>query len=142
MLEGGCGKIVNRSEVTDRFTMQPRPAVIAVKGFCDTKQVFAIYDDLPKTMEYKDNSALISALERGDDITGLNENALTVPSKTLNPAIAECMDILGVGASMSGSGSSVFAFDVDESKIQTLKERGFKVFPCFIGDFRTEVIKE
>ena len=142
MLEGGCGKIINRCEVCDRFTMKPRPAIIATKGFCDTAKVFALFDASPQTLEYVDNSALICALKNGEDITGYNVNALAFAAKSINPAIEEGMEILGKGAGMSGSGSSVFAFCSDENKMKALESRGYKVLPCNIGDFRTEVIKE
>lgn len=142
MLEGGCGKIINRSEVTDRFIMQPKKAVIATKGFCDTAKVFALFDKSPQTLEYIDNSALISALKNGESIEGLYKNALTLSALEIAPSIAEGMEVLGKGASMSGSGSSIFAFDVSNEKIEKLKELGFKVFDCMIGNFSTEVIKQ
>ena len=142
MLEGGCGKIINRSEVSDRFVMRSKKAVIATKGFCDTAKVFSLFDNSPQTLEYNDNSLLISALENGTSIDGLYKNVLTPCAMQINNAIREGLEVLGKGASMSGSGSSVFAFDVEKAKIEKLKELGFKVFDCEIGNFTSEVIKQ
>jgi 4-diphosphocytidyl-2-C-methyl-D-erythritol kinase len=141
MLDGGCGKIINRSTVVDRFCMQERNAVIAVKGFCNTADVFRIYDSLPKTMQAFDNGVVIQALKTNESIDGITSNDLTLASSTINPNITRAIEILG-NAYMSGSGSSVFAFDVNEGEIQTLKREGFNVFECKIGNFVTQVIKE
>lgn len=142
MLEGGCGKIINRSTVVDKFTMQERDAVIAVKGFSNTANVFKIYDGLPKTLQEFDNRAVIQALKNGESVTGIAVNDLTIASNTLNPNVFRAIDILGDGASMSGSGSSVFCFGASCEKVEKLKSEGFDVYSCKIGNFETTVIKE
>ncbi len=142
MLEGGCGKIINRSTVVDRFCMQERNAVIAAKGFCNTADVFRLYDSLPKTLQAFDNMAVIQALKTNESVVGITANDLTVASSTLNPNITRAIEIMGEGACMSGSGSSVFCFDASDDKIAKLKSEGFAVFECKIGNFVTQVIKE
>ena len=142
MLYGGCGKIENRSSVCNEFEMQERSAVIATKGFCDTKQVFALYDNSPVTLQYINNEVLINALKNNESIDGLCINRLLYSAIQLNPAIAQGLKILGDNGSMSGSGSSIFAFNVDNNKKQQLKENGFTVFDCKIGNYKTQVIKE
>lgn len=142
MLEGGCGKIINRSTVVDKFTMQERDAVIVVKGFCNTANVFKIYDGLPKTLQEFDNSAVIQALKNGESVTGIATNDLTIASGTLNPNVFRALEIFGDGASMSGSGSSVFCFGTSCERVEKLKSEGFDVYPCKIGNFETTVIKE
>jgi 4-diphosphocytidyl-2C-methyl-D-erythritol kinase len=121
--------------------MQERDAVIVVKGFCNTANVFKIYDGLPKTLQEFDNSAVIQALKNGERVTGLATNDLTIASGTLNPNVFRAIDILGEG-SMSGSGSSVFCFGAPNNSVEKLKSEGFDVYPCKIGNFETTVIKE
>ncbi|MBO5224592.1 MAG: hypothetical protein J6C23_08790 [Clostridia bacterium] len=141
MLDGGCGRIEGRSTVTDRFCMKERNAVIAIKGFCNTADVFRLYDGLPKTLQALDNSAVIRALENDESVEGITANDLTTASSVLNPDILRAIKIMGKCAYMSGSGSAVFGFDVSEDKTVKLKNEGFEVFPCKIGNFVTQVIK-
>ncbi len=141
MLKGGCGKIIERSSVTSRFCMKERNAVIAVKGFCNTADVFKLYDQLPKPLNEINNSAVITALENNESVEGIVVNDLTVAATMLNPEICRAIEIMG-GGCMSGSGSSVYCFDVNSDKIEMLKKEGFNVYQCKIGNFVTQVIKE
>ncbi len=140
MLRGGCAKIVGRSTVTDRFVMKERECVIAIKGFCDTAKVFAIYDAQPSKCKC-DNASVISALKDGVDHGVCEPNDLLPASEKINPDVRVALDILGKGASMSGSGSSVFLFDTDPHKIHRLRSLGYNVFVTRIGNFCTDVIK-
>ncbi len=141
MLEGGCGRIINRSTVVDRFCMNERNAVIVVKGFCNTADVFRIYDTLPQNLREYDNSVIINALRQGEDIEGITTNVLTIASATINPNVLHAIEILGEGAMMSGSGSSVFALKYAKNQIDMLRKEGYSVFECKIGNFATQVIK-
>lgn len=142
MLYGGCGKIINRSSVCSEFEIQERNIVIATKGFCDTKEVFALFDNSPVTLQYINNEVLINALKNNESIDGLCVNRLIYSAIQINPAIEQGLKILGENASMSGSGSSVFAFAVTERAKDKLKESGFTVFDSKIGNYKTQVIKE
>lgn len=139
MLEGGCGRIVGRSSVVDRFVCVEREVTVAVQGFCNTANVFALYDKAPIKADY-DNIALIRMLENGQ-FDESAPNVLTPYSAQLNPKISEAMEILGEGARMSGSGSSVFCFGQNARKAEKLKSLGYQVFNCRIGNFCSEVIK-
>lgn len=142
MLRGGCGKIVGRARVEDRFCMKDKDAIIAVKGFCNTSDVFKLYDKTSSNSVKVDDDLLITALQRGESIVGKTANVLTHASASINPNVYKAIEILGDGAYMSGSGSSVFAFDNSAIKKERLKKAGFKVFTCKIGNFETQVIKE
>ena len=142
MLYGGCGKIIERIRVCNEFEMQGRNIVIATKGFCDTKEVFALFDNSPVTLQYINNEVLINALKNNESIDGLCVNRLIYSAIQINPAIEQGLKVLGGNASMSGSGSSVFAFAVTERAKDKLKQNGFRVFDCKIGNYKTQVIKE
>ena len=125
LLHGGFMRMQGRGE---KLTKVPVDKTLYFLLLCpptpvNTKACFAVYDTLPKTLEYRGSATqdLISALQcKTENVGGMYlMNELFPAASTLNPDVKAALDELlsfsPLGACMSGSGSSCFAwFDCKE----------------------------
>lgn len=140
MLWGGAGKIVDRSTPCNFFDFSPLDVVVAIKGFTDTKQTFKFFDEGGEIVSNPDTQSMICAMQNSDEnlIASLSQNALTPFAQKQNEHIQFALKTLSPSF-MSGAGSAVVSFDKDNNKIEVLKEKGYQVFSCKMGAFKTEI---
>lgn len=138
MLYGGFSRVRGNGEKTEKINCSAKiPFVLAKgEGGVSTAAAYAEFDKFypDKILLCSDNDALVKALEKGDTAACFREagNALSEPSRKLNPCITETLLALeSVGALksiMTGSGSGCVGFFGDlasaEIAAQKLKARG------------------
>jgi len=111
----GVGDGLEFFDIKDKYNV----LLIKPKFGVSTKQSFELLN--METCDHPDIDKLKEALEKGNDITGLLGNSLEEPSIELNKDIQRIKDTLkelGVkNVLMSGSGSTVFVIDKDETFI-------------------------
>ncbi len=139
LLAGGCGRIVGRSEVKQRFRMPSVSAMIAVKGVSETPKAFARYDEEPVSYE-GDNVALIALLEQGsfDCASSLFVNDLTPAARALQPAVKDGLS-LNRRAFMTGSGSGLVIPFPTPDEVNLYEANGYTVWETQLGDFSVVV---
>lgn len=134
MLKGGFGKIVGRSDVDILQSINVYGCLTLFDHKSDTASVFSQFDAMP-TAQYADNDAIVKALRNGE-IVMANElcfNALQQPSGALCNYAGDfiaCCQMLGVKATMTGSGSAYFVLCSTAQHAQELAQafssKGFK----------------
>ncbi len=142
MLEGGFARITGRGEKVERLSLQNKLHLLLICPFSSVsaKECYAAYDRQPKTLEYRGCPAedCIRALEKSN----VNEGGMYVMNDLFRAACALNTDV-GVaytqaesfsplGASMTGSGSAVFAWFETRELCEWAKSR-------YRGKFRTIV---
>ncbi len=144
MLNGGFARIRGRGESVEKFSSAKKlhALLICPQSSVSTAACFAAYDTQPKTLEYRGCPAedCIAALRSGR----LNEGGTYLTNDLFRAACSLNGDIFKakeeaesfspVGASMTGSGSAVFALFETKELCQWAQSR-------YKGKFRTFVVE-
>ncbi len=133
MLKGGFARMQGRGEKVDFLDIheQLHFLMLCPKSSVNTKECYRKYDELPKTLEWKESQTegCIRAL-RQKDIKGAGmylTNDLYIPATHLNAdveqAYKECESFSPLGTFMTGSGSCVLALFETKELCEWAKSR-------------------
>ena len=146
-----CAYCTGRGEICRSIETLPKNTCIVIakpNESLNTKGIYKSYDEMygnDYSKELSDRMEKALAQESIKEISKCIINdfePVCIPRLEEIGKIKDKISLFGSYACMmSGSGSAVFGFDVSEDKTAKLKNEGFAVFPCKIGNFVTQVIK-
>lgn len=144
MLDGGFARLRGRGDEVEKLSLAP---VLHFLLLCPTSEVsskecYAVYDRLPKTLEWKENAAEACARALGEN--DLNEAGRYLTNDLFRAAIRlngdvetaynEARSFSPLGVTMTGSGSAVLALFENKELCEWAKSR-------YRGKYRAWVVK-
>ncbi len=144
MFDGGFARITGRGEKVERLSLSNKLYLLFLcpSSGVSTKECYAAYDTQPKTLEYRGNPTLdcIRALERVDEneVGMYLTNDLFRAACSLNGDVGRALDEVKsfspLGASMTGSGSAVFAWFSTRELCEWAKSRYKGKFRAIVAE--------